>query len=110
MWVQHWSARQLILTLHEVLLAVGEEVGSLWFVVVGLAILLGFPVVGALVSLQIGFWTADLFGWGDLFALLMAFVFGLFLAIYVWDPYVRSPTHEVCETIARRRRGPPEDA
>jgi hypothetical protein len=48
MRVRQWSARQLILTLHEALLAVGEEIGGLWFVVVGLAILLGFPVVGGL--------------------------------------------------------------
>ena len=68
---------------------IAREVASLWFMILGIFILLAFPLCGIAVSLLLGYAIAIAIGGGALVCVLIAFFFGLFLSVYVWGPHVR---------------------
>jgi hypothetical protein len=84
---------------------VGEQVGRLWRFIIALALLFSFPIAGFFASFEVGFWVADLFGYGarSLLVLFVAFLFGLFLAIYVWEPHVKATTYQAFEAMISRK-------
>lgn len=71
----------------------GENVAKLWLVLAGLILLFAFPVSAIAASFLIGFAAARLIGGGALGMiafLASAFLVGLFLAVYVWEPHVKA--------------------
>jgi hypothetical protein len=96
---------------HGALRITGREIGKAWCVLVGLMLLLSFQVVGIIASIYLwvlvssylidfGFtkWLSVVIG------LLTAYLFGLFLAVYVWTPYVKSNMFRAAEIRATGQR------
>jgi hypothetical protein len=82
----------------------GESFAKLWVALLGLAILISFPVAGFAFSFLIG-WEAMVWLGGGFWTLLtVAYLFGLFLSVYVWSASVKATTFKLIELI---RHGTP---
>jgi len=68
---------------------IGREVGRLWLVLAGVVVLFSFPVSGICASFFVGWWVMKLVEGGAIVLFPAAFLFGLFLSIYVWEPHVK---------------------
>jgi membrane protein implicated in regulation of membrane protease activity len=93
--------RRWLTHIDTVLAWAGEAVTRVWLPLLGLAILLSFPVAGIALSLVIGWEAARWIGGGLWTFLAVAFVFGLFLSIYVWSRYVEATTRKLADLIQR---------
>jgi len=80
----------------------GEAFARLWLVLLGIAILFSFPVAGIALSLVIGWEAMRWIGGGVWTFLTAAYLFGLFLSIYVWAPSVKTTTLTLTDLILRR--------
>jgi hypothetical protein len=79
----------------------GGAFAKLWSLLLAIAILLSFPVAGFFLSLLIG-WEAMRWIGGGLWTFLgVAYLFGMFLSIYVWAPSVKATTLGLTDLIQR---------
>jgi hypothetical protein len=79
----------------------GKLVAGFWLGLLGIAILLSFPVCGFIASLAIGAGVASLLEVGTLRIVAFfgcAFFFGLFLSVFVW-PHARGVVLRCSEFI-----------
>jgi hypothetical protein len=84
----------------------GELVAALWLTIFGIFVLFAFPISGIAASLLVGVAAGTLVGSGSFGIIVLvatAFVFGLFLSVYVWEPHVKSVIYSLCELISTRR-------
>jgi hypothetical protein len=79
----------------------GHGMGRVWLSLLGIAILCSFPLAGIALSLGMGWWATKWIGGGAWSLLLTAYVFGLFLSIYVWAPLVRPTTLKLTDLLVR---------
>ena len=80
----------------------GESFARLWLLLLGIAILLSFPVAGIALSLLIGWEAMVWIGGGAWTFFAVAYLFGLFLSVYVWSPSVKATTLRLTELIQHR--------
>jgi hypothetical protein len=80
----------------------GEAFARLWLLLLGSAILFSFPVAGIALSLVIGWEAMRWIGGGAWTFFAAAYVFGLFLSIYVWSPSVKPTTLKLADLILHR--------
>jgi hypothetical protein len=78
----------------------GDAFARLWSLLVGIAILLSFPVAGVALSLVIGMEAMWWIGGGAWTFFITAYLFGLFLSIYVWEPSVKALTYKLLGLIS----------
>jgi hypothetical protein len=91
-------------TLHRILQRCGETIANLWLVVAGLTVLLAFQVSAIAASLFVGYAALRLTGGGTFGAIVFcvtAYLFGLFLAVYVWEPQVKRAVHSAADIIGK---------
>lgn len=85
--------------------AIGTVLARLWLTVFGLVVLGAFHVLALILSLVAGLWAIMLLGHGVIgivaFLVTMFFI-GLFLMVYVWEPYLQKITHEISDLITKR--------
>jgi predicted membrane-bound spermidine synthase len=77
-----------------------------WLTLLGIIILFAFPISGIAVSLFAGALAAYLVGggtFGVIVLFVVAFLFGLFLSVYVWEPHVKRVIYRVQEFIVEER-------
>ena len=80
---------------------IGESIRKLWIILAGVVLLIGFPVGGICASFMVGWWVMKgIFGGGFVF-FSAAFLFGLFLSIYVWQPYVKPAVFAASDALFR---------
>jgi membrane protein implicated in regulation of membrane protease activity len=97
-------------SLHRILQRCGEEIARLWLVLAALSVHLAFPLSGIVASLLVGYAASSLTGGGTYGAIsfcVTAFLFGLFLSVYVWQPYVKRAVHSASHLMGKaadRRR------
>lgn len=77
----------------------GEAFAKVWLSLLGIAILCSFPVAGIALSLVIGWGTMKWIGGGAWTFFPAAYLFGLFLSIYVWSPSVKPTTLRLTDLI-----------
>lgn len=77
----------------------GEKFANFWLLLLGIAILISFPVAGIALSLLIGAEAMWWIGGGAWTFFLTAFLFGLFLSIYVWERSVEALTYKLLNLI-----------
>ena len=79
----------------------GRAVAKAWLVLAGLILLFGFQVSGIAASFLIGFVAARIIGGalGIIAFFTSAFLFGLFLAIYVWEPHVKALMYRAVDAL-----------
>ena len=85
---------------------IGEAFAGLWIAVFGIIVLFAFPVSAIAACFFLGFYAAQLVGFGSLGGVVwisVAFLFGLFLSIYVWKPHVKPLVLRFGENIADRK-------
>ena len=82
-----------------ILLVIGRGIGSTFIGILCLTVLLAFPVTDIVASFAVGFGVAFYIGGGGLVLFPSAFLFGLFLSIYVWIPYVREPIRRCIDVL-----------
>ena len=87
---------------HAALMWAGGAFAKFWFLLLVIAILVGFPVAGFALSLLIGWEAMRWFGGGLWTFLGVAYLFGMFLSLYVWAPSVKATTLELSDLIQRR--------
>jgi hypothetical protein len=93
--------------LNRALEGLGELVAGFWLSVAALVMILSFQVCGLVASFFVGVGTAWLVGYGTagVFAFFVtAFAFGLFLAVYVWEPRVKRAMFDAAEHFNEHRR------
>lgn len=79
----------------------GEAFARVWLPLLGIAVLCSFPVAGIALSLVIGWGTMRWIGGGAWIFFPTAYLFGLFLSIYVWSPSVKPTTLRITDFILR---------
>lgn len=82
----------------------GKAVADLWLSLFGIIALLAFPISGIAASFCVGLLASYMVGPGWLAGVIwivVAFLFGLFLAIYVWEPHVKVVIGRIAETITK---------
>jgi len=84
--------------LFKVLTWAGESFAKLWLSLLGLAILVSFPVAGFFLSFVIGWEAMVRIGGGAWTFLAVGFLSGLFLSIYV-APSVKATTLRLADLI-----------
>jgi hypothetical protein len=62
---------------------------DIFCLVAAVAILFGFAVTGFCVAIAVGVFVSRLLGLGGMVGWFVAFLFGLFLSVYVWEPRVK---------------------
>jgi hypothetical protein len=77
----------------------GKLCADLWCLAAAVVVLFGFLVSAIWVSIWVGVEIRNLIGGGGFVVLLSAFIFGLFLAIYVWNPHVKSRVMAAVDVI-----------
>jgi hypothetical protein len=78
----------------------GKFVAGLWLSLLGFVLLLGFLVSGLVASFFVGVGAAWLIGFGTLGVVaffVSAFCFGLFLSVFVWEPYVKQVIYDMVD-------------
>jgi hypothetical protein len=101
-----WRKGQPQAALNRILPRCGEIFAGLWLSVIGIAVLLAFPLTGIASSFFVGAFAAWLIGGGvpgTVALFLVAFLFGLFLSVYVWQPHVKSTVYRVTQAILEDR-------
>jgi hypothetical protein len=81
----------------------GEAIAGFWLSLLGIVILLSFPITGLVASLALGAAFMEMVGRGTFGLILFfgtAFFFGLFLSIYVWEPRVKPLVLKVSDLIS----------
>jgi hypothetical protein len=84
---------------------VGKLLASFWLGIVGIAILLSFPICGFFASLAVGAGAGTLVGYGTLGVVVFfgtAFFFGLFLSVFVW-PHVTGAVKECAQILIEKQ-------
>ncbi len=84
----------------------GEAVADLWLGLFGIFVLIAFPATGIVVSFSVGALATELVGRGTLGVitfLLVAYFFGLFLSVYVWQPHVKPMVCRLADVISSGR-------
>jgi hypothetical protein len=84
----------------------GEMLAGFWLSVVGIVLLLSFLVSGIAASLFVGACAAWLVGYGTFGVVVffvVAFFFGLFLSVFVWEPHVKRAVYDAVERLSDRR-------
>jgi hypothetical protein len=88
------------------LVPIGQELGKIglvlakfWLVLAGLAVLFGFPLSGICASFLVGWCVMKWAGGGAIVLFPVAFLFGLFLSVYVWEPHVKPVVMEAVEAL-----------
>lgn len=76
-------------TVHWALQNLGRRVAGLWLALAGLTIVLSFPASSFVFAVWAGILTMDAVGGGFWTLAIVAYIVGLFLAIYVWTPHVQ---------------------
>jgi hypothetical protein len=80
----------------------GKELAQLWLVLAGITMALAFPVSAIAASIFVGVVARWFVGPGTLGVIAffsVAFFFGLFLSVYVWEPHLKSAVHRISEAI-----------
>jgi hypothetical protein len=77
----------------------GRIIALLWLQLVGIIIILGFPISGIAGSLLVGYSVFTIFGGGGFTVLGVAFLVGLFLSIYVWTPHVGPAVRRAADAL-----------
>jgi hypothetical protein len=93
--------------LNLVLARCGEAIAVFWLSIVGILVLLAFPVSGIVASFFVGALACELVrqGWfGVTLFFVVAFFFGLFLSIYVWEPHVKRIVFRISELVVEMGR------
>jgi hypothetical protein len=80
--------KPVLLKLHHLFLAAGQGVSIVPLFLAMLLLFPGIPLIGAAVSLWIGQEMARFVGGGFWTIIVTAFICFMFLAHYVWHPYV----------------------
>jgi hypothetical protein len=83
----------------------GKLLAGFWLGLLGIAILLSFPVCGFVASLAVGAGAGMLVGYGTPGAVAffgVAFFFGLFLSVFVW-PHVNEAVKECAEILMEKQ-------
>jgi hypothetical protein len=84
----------------------GHIIAGLWLTMLGLVLLFAFPLCGIAASLFVGAGAAWLVGggtFGVVTLVVVAFCFGLFLSVYVWEPHVKQVVFDLAEVITKGR-------
>jgi hypothetical protein len=92
--------------LQRVLGQCGEVVAGFWLSILGILIIVSFPITGLVASFAVGALICELIGRGTLGVVLLfitAFFVGLFLSIYVWEPHVKPTVLKVADLISGMR-------
>jgi hypothetical protein len=82
----------------------GAELARMWLGLLGLVMLVAFQAVGFVACAALWFGLALLFrdGWvGAVASGLLAFGFGVFLSVYVWEPHVKPAVMEATTILER---------
>jgi hypothetical protein len=85
----------------------GRFLASFWLALLGLALLLSFPICGFIASCAVGAGVAMLIGGGTPGAVaffVVAFLFGLFLSVFVW-PHVKDAVSDSIERFTKSGSG-----
>ena len=83
----------------------GKSLAGFWLGLLGIAILISFQVCGLIASLAVGAGVLVLVGHGTLGVVaffVAAFVFGLFLSVFVW-PHAKAAILECAEIISEKQ-------
>lgn len=96
------SLKSLIGVTDRLLRLLGQDIAALWCVIAALILLFGFALTSLVVSLFTGMFLARLIGAGSFIAFSLAFLIGLFLAVYVWTPFVRPRVMAAADAIMRK--------
>jgi hypothetical protein len=83
--------------LKRILEVTGEHLAEFWLRIVGIVLLLSFPIGGFVASFFVGWEAAWLVGFGTFGVVvffLVAFFFGLFLSMFVWQPHVKQAMYD----------------
>jgi hypothetical protein len=89
-----------------ILEAFGKLLAGLWLGVVALVLLFGFLVCGIAASFFVGVSAAWLVGYGTFGVVVffvVAFFFGLFLSVFVWEPHVKQVTYDTIDYLFKHR-------
>jgi hypothetical protein len=90
--------------LHRVMQWCGEVIAKLWLAVAALTLLLVFQVSGMVASLLVGYAAFKLAGAGTFGVIALcvsAYLFGLFLAVYVWEPHMKDAVHSAADIMSK---------
>lgn len=83
----------------------GKLLAGFWLGLLGIAILLSFPVCGLIASFAVGAGVLMLIGTGTFGVAAFfaaAFAFGLFLSVFVW-PHAKAAVLECAEIISEKQ-------
>jgi hypothetical protein len=94
------GSRQPFRTLATLLRGAGRVVSLIYLHVLGIAILILFPVLGFLGAIFAGLFAASALGLPSL-VVPLTFLFGVFLSIYVWQPIVWPATRQAAHALFR---------
>lgn len=81
----------------------GKILAKFWLSLIGITILLSFPICGIVSALAVGAGAAAIVGYGTLGAIVffvVAFGFGLFLSVFVW-PHAKPALVECAEVLSK---------
>ncbi len=79
----------------------GELVARMFLGLLGLLILASFFCTAFVVSILVGFLTANWIGGGVFTIVVVAFLTALFLSAYVWAPHVKDVVLRACDAIIK---------
>lgn len=85
----------------------GRLLASFWLALLGLVLLLSFPICGFFASLAVGAGAGMIVGYGTpgMVAFFgVAFLFGLFLSVFVW-PHVKGDIFDTVEKFTKSGSG-----
>jgi hypothetical protein len=88
-----------------VLEKMGKFLAGFWLALLGLAVLLSFPVCGFIASVAVGAGAGTLVGYGTPGVVAffgVAFFFGLFLSVFVW-PHAKDAIHGCVEILTGKQ-------
>lgn len=89
------------LALHRALLGIGKQIAALWCFGVAVILWVSLPLAICVGAAVFGQWVSRTAGGGALVFLASTLTLGVFLAVYVWQPYVRPVAGRAAETMLK---------